>query len=743
MPGELLLICTLLVLWWMYLCFVTQPTLVFDGVGYQRMGRLIYEKGFGAYLNAGPTREPLFPLLVAAAMWMGERCHVAYQYPLRLMGIAALLFTIIFTHRLMLLLKINRIASALGIFYLGFSPTLLNSILWLWSEFAAYPFVVLIVWRSVKSWRFLDEKSNNGKPLVQVLGHGGILALGFIGLMCVKAIAEAVIYMYLISFLIGYISQIRNYGWSKAKPWLVFIMSVLLIFEGFVQGYNWLNFQANGHYQFTDRGYAAFYSNIERRMEPLTLKRLGAAIVMAADGALCVSTFGYSDCAFWTWRQSDDFGVAKAKELEDEHLTDQQKTRYYIQHGLGMMIANPLQSLLIMVIEAHKFFFWETSPNFVTYPDWIERFTYNSRLNLILEFVIAVLCWAGFVTAACMLLWGRNSKWLSRDEGIVLWFVFSFIFWYAAVYSLFLILDRYAFPVVSLMMVLVSFAISRLWRRIKPQHSSLPFHLGLWTSVRICIIFLFLLFVMAGPLIAHIKYQHQRVKEKSKFVSIAFYWPHFPYFASIVEGRSVPEGELMDGYHFGIGYTFYTYFKMAADFFPDSDAAHALLGFCCYYQGNLDQALANYEKALQIKPDFWWNNYNLAVIYFNKSNFNKSAVLLTKLLSLDYQASFMYIHNTPFYQQIWQYMQNPAPVIVNHFNLDTENALLMLTLCYLHLNERSQAVQLAKQVIASGRALHNDRWAELLKIAEDGTTKPQNLLSETKLVNKLAQVRIF
>jgi len=741
--GETLFIFFLVVLCWLYLFFVTQPILVFDGIGYQQLGQLIFEKGFGAYLHSGPNREPLFPLLVALSMWMGKHWHIAYQYPLRLMGLTSLLVTMLMVQRLMMLLNINRVVSALVILCLGFSPAILNSTLWLWSEFAAYPFVVLIVWWAIKSWKLLEGQGNSTKFLGQVFWHGFMVALFFIGLMCVKAVVQVVILLYLAPYMVRFVSQVKKYGWTKARPWLVFMISVLLVFEGFVQGYEWLNFKANGHYQFTNRGEGAFYSNTARRMEPLTFKRLGAELIFTVDEDLCVRVFGYPDCAFWSARHSDDISDAKAKEFENLHLTGRQMTRYYIHQGLGLMMANPLQALLTMLIEAHEFFFWETPANFVAYPDWMDQFIYNARFNFVLKLITAFFCWAGFVAAAWILLRRRNSGWLTRDEGIVLWFAFSFIFWYAAAYSLFFILDRYAFPVVSLMFVLVSFVLNRLWQKIKLPNSFSKFRLGIGISARMIVAFLFLLLFMIGPLSAHIKYQRQLVEAKSKFMTIEYNRPYFPYFASIVAGRSVPEGDLMEGYHFGTSYNFNYYFSMAIDFFPGDDAAQSLLGYGLYYQGNLENAKDHYEKALKINPDFWWHNYNLAVIYFNKGDFNNSGLLLTKALSLDHQGSLKYIQNSFFYRRIWQFIQDPGVVLANNLNQATENALLMLTVCYLRMNERSQARQLVQQVIATGFGLHKDRWRELAKIAKKDKMQAQELQIETQSVDTLARVRIF
>ena len=63
----------------------------------------------------------------------------------------------VFSYRLMRMLAISRWIAALFVLYMGFSPTMTNSSMRLWSEFAAYPWVVLAVIWTIKSWNFLDK----------------------------------------------------------------------------------------------------------------------------------------------------------------------------------------------------------------------------------------------------------------------------------------------------------------------------------------------------------------------------------------------------------------------------------------------------------------------------------------------------------------------------------------------------------------------------------------------------------
>jgi hypothetical protein len=363
---------------------------------------------------------------------------------------------LLLSYRLMIILSIRPFIAALTILYMGLSPVMTNSCLRLWSEFAAYPWVVLAVIWTIKSWKLLDNVLNDRRENIRIVGHAGTLALMFLLIMSVKAVAEGVLLLYLWPFYWQIIAHWRSKNFIKLKQAAVFCLAVLIIFEGGVCAYKWCNYHYNGHFAFTNRGDSAFYGNTMRRMQPLTPKMLEAAAAYVPGMGLCTSVLSQRDCYYWSPDYSDVIMAQKRVDLEGQGIQDKAAAKYFIYSSLKMILLNPLQAVLMMTIEAHKMFFWESSLAFVAYPDWMEASVYSTKVLYSLRVIFAVLSWIACVFAMFHV---KDKK-----QGYVLFWIINFVIWYMAMYSLFFILDRYSFPIVPLYLVLISFLLDRITR---------------------------------------------------------------------------------------------------------------------------------------------------------------------------------------------------------------------------------------------------------------------------------------
>ncbi len=195
-------------------------------------------------------------------------------------------------------------------------------------------------------------------------------------------------------------------------------------------------------------------------------------------------------------------------------------------------------------------------------------------------------------------------------------------------------------------------------------------------------------------LIKHMIKEHQLVNEKSKIITISYYFPHFPYFADIVSGEKQPNKELMDGYHFSRPYIFHTYYQRAVDLLTDNDSARYLLGFCDYYMGQGKEAQKHYEKALEINKYFFWVYYNLGIIYFQEQDYLRSATVLTNALRLNKNITLEILHQSAFYRQIWRNLPNPPQVLESNLQEGFQDAAFLLASCYLKAGGFDPALQL-------------------------------------------------
>ncbi len=451
--------------------FTTEFVVVYDAQGYEEAGGMM-ARGWADYLRHGPQREPLFPWLVALSMRWGQAWGMSYHYPLKFFGLLFLALTLVLTRRLMGLLEINRFIAYAAVLYLGFSPTMSTSCLRLWSEFAAYPWVVLAVIWTIEAWAYLEQENPAGfQGLRQAAGHGARVAAAFLGIMAVKAIAEGVLLFFLWPFYAGIFLHWRRKNRFKTKQFAVFCLSVVLVFEGVVCAYKAGNALLNGHFAFTNRGEWALYGNTARRMQPLTLGRLGAAAAYAVPLAPCAAWFGEPDCQYWSARHSDDIIDAKRAQLNAQGITGEAASHYYLGQSISMLLANPAQALLLMFIEAHKMFFWEPSLSFEVFPHWLEKIFYAPRFVEVLMTAAFLASWMGFWFALFLLCRRWRRGWASGPSAAAGW-VWHFVFWYMALYSLYFVIDRYAFPIVPLYVALAAFmadAIRKVLRRCFPR----------------------------------------------------------------------------------------------------------------------------------------------------------------------------------------------------------------------------------------------------------------------------------
>jgi tetratricopeptide (TPR) repeat protein len=82
------------------------------------------------------------------------------------------------------------------------------------------------------------------------------------------------------------------------------------------------------------------------------------------------------------------------------------------------------------------------------------------------------------------------------------------------------------------------------------------------------------------------------------------------------------------------------YFKKAMEIDPDcidSPSAHMHLGIIYTRKGMLDEAIAEYKKALVTNGDYAKAHYNLSIAYYKKGNYGKAIEHSDKALSLGFE----------------------------------------------------------------------------------------------------------
>jgi len=74
--------------------------------------------------------------------------------------------------------------------------------------------------------------------------------------------------------------------------------------------------------------------------------------------------------------------------------------------------------------------------------------------------------------------------------------------------------------------------------------------------------------------------------------------------------------------------------------FPNLWDVYGILGYCYHYLGDDAKAIKYLQAAIQYDPDYFWNDYNLAVIYIKESRYQEADILLQKALNVSAQDTF-------------------------------------------------------------------------------------------------------
>ncbi|MBI4308967.1 MAG: hypothetical protein HY591_01405 [Candidatus Omnitrophica bacterium] len=428
-----------------YLSLICQTLFIYDSIGYIKLGERILHQGIIAYIQDGPQREPLYPLIIAAAMRLGQIFSVDYNWILKLLHIAILALTQVLAFIILKGLGVKGWPRTLAILYIGISPVLVNSTLWVYSEIAVMPLVLAVVLSAARAWK--------GPNAV----NGIVLGLCLFLCVCAKNIFEAIAPLLMLPFLVLAIRK----KWDRRV--VVLFLTCSAAFYIPLTSYKFLNYTLNGHFTFTDRASWALYGNTARRMEPLTSKRLAAAFAYIPSPHLCYVLLDRDHCDFWSYKPSDNYGAGKFQELQNNGTPKEKIDRIMINLAVRKTMDHPFQYTFLAFLESLKMLFWETSKaGQVTYPDWLEK-TYNLKwFDPLLVSITAGLSLCALVSLIILLYRGRNKTTAAGPyaQGLAL-FTLLMLMAYAACHSFFFVLQRYALPIAPLWIVAIAFMFNK------------------------------------------------------------------------------------------------------------------------------------------------------------------------------------------------------------------------------------------------------------------------------------------
>ena len=158
--------------------------------------------------------------------------------------------------------------------------------------------------------------------------------------------------------------------------------------------------------------------------------------------------------------------------------------------------------------------------------------------------------------------------------------------------------------------------------------------------------------ILNNPVAKHIIAERDNAIYRKEGITLSFAAPDsFEHLSRVVEDRIHPDKAAIGG--------FKAYYEKAAEFYPNIAEVNAMLGFCNYYQGNKKEALDLYLKAVKLQPKYFWNNYNLAVLYLQNKDRDNAIKYLTNAIASDIDYSMQVTLTSSVYRSIWSQMKDP------------------------------------------------------------------------------------
>lgn len=438
----------------------------FDARDYEDLGKMIYKDGWRTFFETGPHREPLYPWMIAVSMHVADAMRLSYQYVQKFLQVGILFLSQLLLVMLMRQAEIRDGIIAVTILYFGFSPAVVNSAFSLYSEIAAYPAVLLIIWSARNGWRMIHR----GR-ITKVFAGATLMGLAFVWASFVKAVFQYVFLIFTIPFVILLIEALLRKNTKKMLKSAVFLVVALAVFTVPVVFYRCANKRFNGNFEFTNRYDQNFFGAVAQRTDQFSPELFWARLASVPGGGVCRAFFSEKtcqDCEFagMDLRKSTELS-AFLKENQAEAM-GAERTQKIVSRAFEKISGDPLQYLFLTVIETLKMAFWEsTQIGFVAYPALLKRLFDNAFLKNGVRGVLALLTYFSLFYLTAMVYRRRLTLFdFDTMEGVKIqtaFFVLLLLAGYTALYALFPILTRFALPVAALYLLCIAFTLENIF----------------------------------------------------------------------------------------------------------------------------------------------------------------------------------------------------------------------------------------------------------------------------------------
>lgn len=459
-----LLIFIFCFIYWTYLIFNTKMLIVFDSIGYENTGKLIYQNGWLDFFRTGPQRVPLYPALIALSMACADFLSTDYQLILKVFQVAFLFSTQILLITILRKLDVREKVIMIAALYFGISPATINATFSIFSEIVVFPFVAAAVLLAGSLWSDIHQK----RKYRLILGKTILFSACFILLVFGRDAFEYIFYFFILPFSISAFFAFFNRRGETLRRLLVFISMAFIIFYSAISYVKTMNLRYNGNYVLcASRHSGIFLGSAYKRSQPVTFRIVASHIALIPGMGICRMFFSQQECDYAAWHGTD-YWTAEAKKGMSAIPADRLEQED-IRLALDKIIDHPFQYLFFSFAEALKMPFWEsTQIGYVGYPEFLTKVYNHPFVRFGLRLFFGLITIAAFVFVTFNLWRVKRQCFTIEDDQqntIMLFFVWLMITTHTFLYALCSILTRYALPIVSMYIVCISITINAIIHR--------------------------------------------------------------------------------------------------------------------------------------------------------------------------------------------------------------------------------------------------------------------------------------
>ena len=141
------------------------------------------------------------------------------------------------------------------------------------------------------------------------------------------------------------------------------------------------------------------------------------------------------------------------------------------------------------------------------------------------------------------------------------------------------------------------------------------------------------------------------------------------------------------------------YYEKIIRYRPYQLEAYVLLGFCYYYEGRSDEAIAVFQRAAQLNPAFFWPYYNLGAIYFNQRDYTAAVQYFKRAVLTDPLETLKTVSRSHIYMEILsreeEVRDHVATSLAGHYQRAYEALLLSERYQKHGLNSAAEEIKLS------------------------------------------------